>query len=792
MQKKSAFKISALSAAVASTLIPAEVLAQDPQLEEVIVTATRRAQSVQDIPINITALGSDLIERQRITNLSGIAKVVPGLTLVDQGPRSGNTLTVRGLSADSIGPTDQDNSGGGLVATYVGEIPFYIDLKLEDINRVEVLVGPQGTLYGAGTLGGAVRYIPNKPQADTLTIEARGDVYDLNEASDAGYKGGGTINVPIIEDTLAFRASVDYYDDPGFIDYNSLVRQAGVSYPDALEGFPESQDRGANVRRKKDVNDEETWAGRAAIRYTDDRFDATLSYYYQDQEIGGRQVNHQEGFGTGKYEAAHRFEEPNDRTNKLAALELVVDLGFAELTSATGYSEYAENGSRDQTDLLLELETGYEYFPQFAGFTREDGNEDTFTQELRLVSTHDGPWNWIVGGFYADFELDTMSREFTPGYDQFLVDEGIGVGLRPDSLEYQEEREQDTDEKAVFGEVGYQITDEWQVTVGARWFKFDDKATNIIYFPLADTVYGGAPADQIFPFFEGKNDFDDDDSIFKFNTSYQFTDDIMGFFTVSEGYRLGGVNAVTPCPNPIPDRQIVCALPNEEKVKSDDSTNYELGMKSQFGDSLVFNGSVYYIKWDDIRLGTVTENGFFPISTNGDSAESRGIELAATWFINPDWYLQGSYSYVDAELDGDSPGIVDGEDGKDGDRLPGTPEHQGFLATNYTWSLSDGSDLDFYYSVTGQSNVYTKVGNRNFGESLGSYFLHYASASWSKNEWRVSLYAENLFDEYADTGVRRDTSTFRDVGLFDLSRRHYHNMVRPRQVGLKFTYNFEQ
>ena len=164
MQKNSVFKTSALSAAVASAIVCGDLAAQSGTLEEVMVTATRRPQSIQDIPINITSISSQLIEQQRLTDLSDIARIVPGMTVIDQGPRSGNTLTVRGLSAGSIQATDQDNNGGGLVATYVGEVPLYIDLKLNDMERVEVLMGPQGTLYGAGTLGGAVRYIPNKPQ----------------------------------------------------------------------------------------------------------------------------------------------------------------------------------------------------------------------------------------------------------------------------------------------------------------------------------------------------------------------------------------------------------------------------------------------------------------------------------------------------------------------------------------------------------------------------------------------------------------------------------------------------
>ena len=229
MQNKTGFKVSTLSAAVASALISGPVSSQGAGLEEVVVTATRRAESIQDIPINITAISSQLIERQRLTDLSDIARIVPGLTLIDQGPRSGNILTIRGLSASSITATDGDNNGGGLVGTYVGEIPLYIDLRLNDLERVEILRGPQGTLYGAGTLGGAVRYIPNRPQADTLSYEFRGDVYALDESNDAGYEAGGTVNVPLIDGTLAVRASLAYLDDPGFIDYPYLVREVGVS-----------------------------------------------------------------------------------------------------------------------------------------------------------------------------------------------------------------------------------------------------------------------------------------------------------------------------------------------------------------------------------------------------------------------------------------------------------------------------------------------------------------------------------------------------------------------------------
>ena len=787
MSKSSKFRVSALSAAVASTLMTGYTAAQETLIEEVVVTATRRAESIQDIPLNITALSGNAIERDRLSNISDIARRVPGMTLVDQGPRAGNILTVRGLNADSISAPESTtgNSGGDNVGTYIGEVPIYIDLNLHDMNRVEVLIGPQGTLYGAGTLGGAVRYIPNKPQADALSIELRGDFYDLNKSDDLGYETGGTINIPIIEDRLAVRASLDYQDDPGFIDYNYLVREAGVSNPQP--NFNDPDDVRANLKKEADVNTVETTSGRIAARYTGDRLDGTLSYYYQDTEIGGRQVNHSDSFGTGDYVSAHRFKEPNDRKNELITLELVAGLGFAEVTSATGYSEYTANGQRDQTDLLLGF--GYGIFPSFSGFTREDQEEERFSQELRLVSTGDGPFNWIVGGFYNDSKFDQLSEEFTPGFDQFAVDNLGGIQLRPDSLEYYQIDHDELTETAAFGELGYQITDKWQVTVGARWFKFEEDFDTGFALPLSDTVFGGAPPDSIITN-NVKVDTDDDDVIYKFNTSYYFTEDIMGFFTVSEGYRLGGVNAVPPCTDLIAGEQNVCALPDEILIKSDTTTNYELGMHSQFGNNLILNGSLYYIDWDDIQVTDVTQNGGIPITSNGSSARSMGVEMSWQWYMTDALSFSGSYAYTNAELTDDAPGLVGSEDGEDGDRLPGSPEHQAYTALNYGLPLTDGSQIDFDWSMTFTSDVLTKAGERANGEALSSFAVQNVSASWLNDAWRVTLYADNVLDKYAETGVRDDQSEIRQIDGFD-SRRYFHNMIRPRQIGMRFIYNFD-
>jgi len=789
MKKRDNFRISALSAAIASALVSGPAYTQDKLLEEVIVTATRRAESIQDIPINITALSSDIIQRQRLSDLSDISRWVPGMTVVDQGPRSGNILTVRGLNVDSLSaPEALTNSGGDTMGIYVGEIPMYIDLKLNDMERVETLIGPQGTLYGAGTLAGAVRYIPNKPDPEQTLVEVRGDSYDLSHSSELGYEGGTTVNIPIIENRLALRASLDYFSDPGFIDYDYLVREPGVSNPQP--DFDNPQDVRDNLRRKADANTEETWSSRVALRYVGDAFDGTLSYYSQDMDIGGRQINSRDAFGTGKYVSALRYEEPNKRKNDLTALELVFDLGFAELTSATGYTEYNENGQRDQTDLLLTFEYGYEEFPSFSAFTREDVDDERFNQEIRLVSTGDGPLNWITGVFYNDFKRRSSTQEFTPGFDQFAVDNFGGAQLRPDALEYYQTDDIKLTEKAVYGEVGYQLTDAWQVTLGARYFRFEEDDTTGFDLPLFYTVFDGrVPPDLIDPVYQSA-DTNDDDAIFKFNTSYHFSEDVLGYLTVSEGYRLGGINAVPPCVDLNSGEQNVCALPNEINIKPDKTVNYEVGVHSEIGDNILLNGSVYYIDWKDIQMANVTENGAVPIVTNASKARSTGIELSGQWYLTEALSVMGTYAYIDAQLTEDAPGVLDGEDAYNGDRLPGTPEHQGSLAVNYGTGLADGSQLDFDWSIVGNSNVLTKVGERNYGEKLSGYTLSNVSATWSRDAWRVSLYADNVFDKYYETGVRTDTSYIYEVGGFDL-RRYFTSVGRPRQVGLRFTYRFE-
>ncbi len=790
----------------------------------IIVTATRREASVQDIPLNIAAVGGEQIEEQGLTELSDLLPFVPGINVVDRGGRQGNPIIVRGLNVDAIGSGDGNNDGGGTVATYIGEIPVFVDLKLNDLERVEVLLGPQGTLYGAGTLGGAIRYIPKKPQFGENTGSVRTEVSNYSKASSLSYQGGGTFNLSL-HDTFAIRGSLDYEKDSGFIDYVNVVEQIGVTNPDTPDG----------LRRVKDADGETTLSGRIAARWEPQPgLDATLTYYYQNAEIEGRRVSHFRGLvpglldGTasvGRYENAFRVQEPNEIENDLFALEVVADLGFAELTSATGLSSFSDDGQRDQTTLLITLEYSYELFPSFTAFTREVGEEETFTQELRLVSTHGGPFSWIVGGFYNRFESAGSSSEFVPNYVAYVNQPALGFGLtdRPDNLEYFSTSRTQLTEIAAYGEFSYTLFDQLTLTAGGRYYEYDLKAASSVDFPLFEPLsFTPQTLSEI-----ANNPFDpalaqkDDGFLFKFNASWEVNDDLLIYGTVSEGYRIGGVNGVGDCPPFDPNAtQGACALapgqqfgPNpgdisvrdERQFSPDQTRNYEIGFKSTLaGGAATLNGALFYIDWIDPQLGSSTVNANIPITVNGDGAESKGIELSGSWRATDQLTFRGNFSYIDSQLSAPVPDLIRTitppgfgsafEDGQSGDRLPGSPQTQFSLFGSYVEPLDNGDEIVFNASYAWQGNVLTRTGGRGNGLTLGSFGTANASISYEADSWTATLFADNIFDEFAETGAIGTSLNNQTVTDFEggtvYVRGFSSHILPPRQIGVRFSLNF--
>ncbi len=778
------------------------------RLEEVVVTASRRSETVQDIPINISAVSAEKIGELRLFGISEISRYVPGLQVIDRGARDEvPDLLVRGLNTSGLGPGYTSDT----VATYFGDIPVSVDIKPVDLERVEVLIGPQGTLYGQGTMGGAIRYIPQRADAQEFALEVRGVLSQNDESDDMLNDFGVTLNLPIISDTLALRVNIDRLDDPGFIDYPYLVREAGVSDPEPDFSDPAAVD--ANLTSADDVNYEEALSTRVNLRWTPtDWLDASLWYLNQDTEAGGRQINSRLAFGSGNYESGMRYLEPNDYENEVISLEVQADLGFASATFVYGETSYEEEGQRDQTDLLLNFEYGYEAFPSFSSFTREIAEEDTDTIEVRLVSQHEGPISWVVGYFQNEIESESESREFTPGFDQFAVDNFGGVQLRPDSLEYISQTFVNEKETAFYGELSYRLLDErLELTVGYRRYEFEVDNTSGFGLPLFETVFLGAPQDSI-NIDLGTNVGDDDGSLIKLNAAFDIDEDNMIYATYSEGYRNGGVNAVPACTDDQinSDSQQLCALPDEVFISPDQIENYELGYKGNLLDgALSITAALFYIEWEDLQVDTVTTFGSLPITGNGSSAESKGLEFQGSWAISSSLQASVSYAYTNAELVEDAPGLVSDFTALKGARLPGHAEHQGTFNLTYFTNVGD-MDLSVNYGFVYSGDIYNITGGdedpliddagapADFGgESIPSYDVHHLSATLSKDTWTLQAFVDNLFDETYVTGTR-GTRRFLsneqvgpgvDIGGFTV-RSYGQYMGAPRTIGVRATYSF--
>jgi outer membrane receptor protein involved in Fe transport len=790
--------------------------------EELVVTASRRDAMIQDVPINISAISGGQIEEARIDNAADLARIIPGLVIVDQGPRNGSPAIIRGLNTDNLRPSESEtNFNGGTVATYFGEIPVYIDLKPIDLERIEILRGPQGTLYGANSLAGNIRYIPNKPNTDTFELNAHGKVYGISESDSTSIDGDLILNVPIA-DKFGLRGVLGYEHRQGFIDYDFLVQEVGVSDPEP--DFTNAAEIAANLKQRKDVNDLKTTTVRlSGLWEISDAVELTVGYNLQDQKIGGRQANTTESLAevpnldpVGDYVSGYRVLEPIDRKNQIFSADLIADIGFAELTWATGHTKYEEDGNRDQTDLLLGFGYPYSDFPSFSAYTRDTATTDRTTSELRLVSTSDGRLSWIGGVFYDDWEQDIVSAERTP----FLGDE-LNINLTED-VEFLQVSNQKVNEWAVFGEIGFDITESWNVLIGGRYFENEDEVKQAFATPIFDICHdatdpdnhpffhpvnpptcvsgepGGVPDGQpvvdylsVGPPFKGTTS----DSIFKFNTSYDFTDSALGYITIAEGYRPGGVNLVPPCGPGDVANNTVCGTPGELTYDADKTLNYEIGAKTTwFGGALVANAALFYIDWTDIQVAGLSSGGFVPITVNGDDAESKGVELEMAASFAEYWQLTAGYAYANAELTGPAPGITPGAG--DGDRLPGSPEHQGSIFLIYDRAFGS-LGFNARYGITAQSDVFTKIGMgsdccRDDGEVLNGFALHYLSVGLYGEQWEATLFADNLFDRYAETGVRLDKSFLGSSGGTEnfTQRRYFKYMATPRAIGLDIRYKF--
>ena len=765
-------------------------------LEEVVVTANRRTESVLDVPYNITAISADQLEAAGVSDISGMIRMVPGLSTFDEGPRvSGNrnNFNIRGLNANPLGNEDDNpRIGQATVSTYVGETPVFFPLKLVDLDRVEVLRGPQGTLYGSGSVGGTVRFIPNKPDFEGFTLDVNAEASLTKKSDDVGYEGNFTVNVPLSE-TFALRATAGYEEIPGFIDAVGLVQQTGTPEDPGAVVLADPDDILGSLPaygpEKEDTNDAEITFARVGLRFLpSDRLDVNVNYHYQQTKVGNRYEDNPK-YGTGEeYVMYKAFTDPHDASIQLGSVDVEFDLGFARLTSASAYSEInIDSVSESSGFLRTNIPQYYFGLPRIISPIIRGQNSQTFTQEIRLVSETGGRLEWVAGGFYLENDLDFDLFQPLFGVNDYA---NAYFGLNP-PLNFTDTlatggTEQEFRDMAVFGELTLNITDRWQVTGGVRIFDQELDGTSGIPLPFASRTfeffyYGTATDDFLLG---GINPTENEVSgeIFKVNTSFEVTDDMLAFFTWSEGFRAGGANQlpeVDPFGNDYSDIL---------RFQSDDAENFEIGVKGTWNAQVNYTATAFWVDWTNFQSTLFSPFGIAFVDNIG-GARSRGLELDMNGYLTDQLTFGVSYTYIDAETtdpfeqqSGNPATTV-----PDGTTLPGSSEHTFFGHLQYEYPLAT-SKLVFYTDLAYRDDTNSAfidqplLAFENFAP-LDGFAVWNLSVTWAMENYSITLFGENVSNTRATTIVSTaDTFGEQDQG---------YGVIKPQTFGLRFKWSYQ-
>ncbi|MEH6607040.1 MAG: TonB-dependent receptor [Pseudomonadales bacterium] len=762
-------------------------------LEEVTVTATKRSASIQDIPFNISAVSGDTIREMGIADITDLSKVVPGLVVSDQGIRTGfitSAISIRGMNAELVSRGSGPLKTVSPVAVYVNESPLFVNFQFQDLERVEVLRGPQGTLYGSGAMGGAIRYITNKP--DTQEFQARVDttVGSTAGAGDLNHKIHATLNIPL-SDTFAVRMNAGLTKNAGFIDAPSLYQvnkneEPVLADPDDILGSLVA------TYSKSDINDEEARSFRIAARWEpNDAVVVDLHYMHQKLEADAtmeESLSLPQGNKVSPRQRLNGFEGETD----FFSVEVQADVGFATATYAGTYSDDKNELGQDNTGLyeMFSFWTAYygdgprPYIPVF-----EKKNKEATVHELRLTSNSDGALNWIVGGFYMEEETDAATEQWYPGYTDYsnacfpvhgfasaecgygtltgVYEENGGLPIRKD-LAYLTNFQEEFTDMALFGEVGYNFTDLWQVTAGVRFYdqEIDIKEQAGLMF-----VPGGIANES--------GSISETGQLYKLNTSYHLNDDTQIYANWSEGFRRGGSNGLP---------QTVFGAPVDDDLRRfapDFATSYDIGIKGSISGRTEYSVALFRIDWEDIQLNTSCTPVGILCALNAGEARNQGLEAEVRSQITDSLMINAGYTYIDSEIT-NTTGANGGFGGVKGESLPGVPEHSGSVSLIYQHTLDNGLEFSWNGVVSYTGKRLNGLDGATYTE-LDSYTNIDTALSLTGEQWTVGLRADNLLDNDEYIGVM-------PAGEVGQSNATGHDasglMPRPRTISVLVNYHF--
>jgi outer membrane receptor protein involved in Fe transport len=768
--------ILAMSAGTASAQSAAqtEPAPDESGLSQVIVTATRRAERLQDVPESISAFDANAIAIRGLAQMDDYARLVPGLSISDREP-GGTTIVFRGVATSGLQFGSVSSSSLYLDEQPITQSGRNPDPRLIDVERIEALRGPQGTLYGASAQSGTLRVITAKPDPKGFDAWAEGQVSNTTNGG-TGHDISAMVNVPLVDDKLALRLVGFSAEDAGFID-NVLADSQGGTF------------NNANVV-KKDVNVKKTKGGRAALRWqASDDVSATLGAVFQDVKASGHgDVNADRG---DLNQVRFENENLNDKWYQLAlTLEAKVPFGSAVVAASYFHRDFRYDA--DATDYEFAFNQNaitydtpiYDFGGDPRGFAQNREKTNISTLEARLSSPTDSGsrWSWLVGAFYSkesgktSFDSFVRGYENTPSFQYFDAYEQnlTGNTLTGSDVWFSGRYDTELDQKALFGELSFDATEHFRITAGGRYFDYDRK-----FAQTQEQPPGFSGATRL----DGNQKTNEDGTVKKLNATYKFDRDRLIYATYSEGFRVGGSNPLKPA----------SLLP--KNFSSDELKNYEVGAKTEWLNHRVrLNVSAYWMKWDNFAVQVedpqpaVFQLGF----VNLPSADIKGIEAEFAVTFNAEWQIDGSFSYNDAKTSDASTLSVTNEDGdtfefavEKGARLPLTPKTQGSIGIEFrpdTVLLNAKPFVRFDYSYVGESfNSLAGIESIVSGNPVAkqaSYTIGNLRIGLEADHWSGSLYADNLWDERADLFLNNRWKVQRE------------SINRPRTVGVQVRYKF--
>lgn len=761
-------------------------------VEEIYVTATKRESTIQDVPFSINAMSQEDIQRSGVIDLEGLSRNVAGLTIQNLGPGQ-SQVAIRGVSAGQIirdQPGVKEQVGVYLDESVISLSLFTPDLDLFDLNRVETLRGPQGTLFGSGNVGGTIRYITNQPDPDEFDALVEFGV-DSMSGGGSGNTIKGMVNIPVGDGNAALRAVAYNTNYGGFID---ALGEGGAFWEDVNSG----ERNGARLALRWEVSDTLTITPRIVYQEIDmDGFNRQEVYNL----FANPYTTTRPAIQLGERQQYLRLREGFNDETTIADLTIESAHDNFDMTLIASYTDRDILVSRDASALTgsVSVDVGMPEEAVLIGSNLLDPTQvEQTTVELRFSSNYAGPLQWVTGLFWADTQRVYAQRLPTPGYTA-ATDAALGAGFYASTINgygldspYNADLPYDLEQIAVFGEFNYDISEQLQLTVGGRWYDYEEVRT---------ITQGGW-------FSSGFDGIRDETSASGFiprvMVSYDYSDNVTFNGQVSQGFRLGGVN--DPLNESLCTGQDVEIFGGFQDYEDETLWNYEAGVKMQTNSGVTFNAAVFHTDIEDLQVTLDAGSCSSRISFNVPEAHTTGIEFEVSGQPFDGLDLSFAGSLLEAEFDTtviDATGSVLGGV-QNGNRLASVPETQFAATATYSFPVNFFGGADAYLSGSLQyvgdritqpsdqvpgANMF--VSSLPFGGATGnevttvdleldSYQTLNLRAGLMRDVWEVVLYVNNATDENANLSFNRERGGRARLAYFTNPPRTYGLTFRQR------------